>query len=427
MCRHASPDWFCKHPDTGQVMYSSNNPRSWQRSLLATDYTVRLQDLTTNKYVYSDQITIVLGNANALHVDLSSLQCDHVDAQYVDNKDNTHSKICECGVTVIDKEPHSYENNACVCGHTLKAIVGNSAATLESMLQLDILIDCSQLEGDDNYVILTRHYADGREDEVVRIDQADWTFYRDTRYAASYTKIAAKEMGDEITAVVYNAQGQQLSIPKNDSIKAYAYRGLTAYAQIGKAPLSTLLVDMLNYGAAAQQQFGYDTANLVTADMTDTQKSWGTAEDVACDSNRVLGTGARTTTLALESAVCIDFVFYASVIGDASQWNNLYAIATFEDHYGEAKSVRVEGADFEGYRGGTDAQVRIDGLAAADYEQLVTCVVYNSEGVEIARCVDSMEGYVNRALAAGTAGATLENLCKLMAKYMAAAHTQFHQ
>ena len=39
-----------------------------------------------------------------------------------------------------------------------------------------------------------------------------------------------------------------------------------------------MLVDMLNYGAAAQVKANYDTANLANAGLTETQKSWASAD-----------------------------------------------------------------------------------------------------------------------------------------------------
>ena len=47
--------------------------------------------------------------------------------------------------------------------------------------------------------------------------------------------------------------------------------------------LRTLLVDLLNYGAAAQAYVGYNTDSPVNAFLTEEQKAWGTQEDAAVD------------------------------------------------------------------------------------------------------------------------------------------------
>ena len=303
-------------------------------------------------------------------------------------------------------------------------MITQSQATLEAMLQMDFTINKNLLTGTDNYAVITHTYANGSTD-VVTIPQSQWA----SNGLVSYATIAAKEMGDSITIVVYNGQGQQLSIPKVDSIKAYAYRGLGALASYntGKyAILRTLLVDMLNYGAAAQVQFGYDTANLVNADLTDAQKAWATQNDVAVTNNQIKDAATYNTTLVLESAIELDCIFYASKIGAYETWSDLYAIATYVDHNGKTHTVRVEGEDFIKYNNSTSyALVPAVGMAVADYQSIVTCVVYDANDNALATAIDSVEGYAYRALASGRAGETLENLCKTLMKFSASADAYF--
>ena len=54
---------------------------------------------------------------------------------------------------------------------------------------------------------------------------------------------------------------------------------LDNYTSNGYEKLCTLLVDLLNYGAASQLYVNYNTENLVNAALTETQKSWATATD----------------------------------------------------------------------------------------------------------------------------------------------------
>jgi uncharacterized membrane protein affecting hemolysin expression len=64
-------------------------------------------------------------------------------------------------------------------------------------------------------------------------------------------------------------------------------------------------------------------------------------------------------------------------------------------------------------------------MAVADYQSVVTCVVYDAEGNVLASASDSMESYAYRALASGRAGETLENLCKMLMKFSASADSYF--
>jgi hypothetical protein len=292
------------------------------------------------------------------------------------------------------------------------------------MLQLDFNIITSKLSGTDNYAVITHTYADGTTD-VITVPQSQWTNGKQ----ASYSKIAAKEMGDSVTIVLYNAKGQQLSIPETDSIKAYAFRGLVALANYNTgsmATLRTLLVDMLNYGAAAQVQFKYDTANLVNADLTDAQKAWATKNNVAPSGNhQVKDAATYNTTLVLESAIEMDCIFLAKKIGASSTWKDLYAIATYTDFNGKTKTVRIEGEDFRMYSNSNYALVPVIGMAVADYQAIVTCVVYDANGNALGTAIDSVESYVYRALASGAAGATLETLCNNLMKFSASAYAYF--
>jgi hypothetical protein len=97
-------------------------------------------------------------------------------------------------------------------------------------------------------------------------------------YTVSTNGIPAKNMGDTIWFAVY----AQLS---NGT---YAYSKLVSYSPrdyayallgSGDAKLDALLVAMLNYGAAAQLYFGYNTGNLLNSGLTAAQKGLVSAYD----------------------------------------------------------------------------------------------------------------------------------------------------
>ena len=64
---------------------------------------------------------------------------------------------------------------------------------------------------------------------------------------------------------------------------------------------------MLNYGAAAQVYFGYDTENLVNADLTEEQKALGTQTmPEAVDNSSIAGEGGNVrTSVSLQSKVLL--------------------------------------------------------------------------------------------------------------------------
>ncbi|MBQ8248950.1 MAG: metallophosphoesterase [Clostridia bacterium] len=277
--------------------------------------------------------------------------------------------------------------------------------TLGSSLSLDFAIDTSKLTGTDNYAKMTIVYADGRPSDTIIVPQSEWTVFSGTIYTAKFTGMAAKQMNDVVSAVICNADGQALTNEKSDSIETYAVRMLNGNAA-NNAKLRAVYVDMLNYGAAAQEQFDYDVENLANRNLTASHQAWATAFVETTD-NRVKGTGYAGSTLTLAGEIQLDLVFTNTAVG--SDYSKLYAVATYTDHYGNSKEVRIEGADFIKYSS-TLCQVSITGMAVADFRSVVSCTVYNADGAAVANASDSVESYASRN--AASLGATVDTIVK---------------
>ncbi len=97
-------------------------------------------------------------------------------------------------------------------------------------------------------------------------------------YVFSYPGISPQLMNDNVKAVLHATHNgiDYTSSEKIMSVRTYAYTMLERYNSDDYAELRTLLVDLLNYGAASQKYVGYQTDNLVNSDLTEEQKSWGT-------------------------------------------------------------------------------------------------------------------------------------------------------
>jgi len=142
----------------------------------------------------------------------------------------------------------------------------------------------------------------------------------------SYDKLAAKEMNDPVYAVLYAelADGSAVfGTPSDISAARYAPMALESYK--GAAAEETdafrrLMVDMLNYGAAAQNEFNYRTDALANAGIAK-WRSYGTAtvpgmetaakqisDGLSSDKVKVAG-----VTLSLENELSINF--YMNVEG----------------------------------------------------------------------------------------------------------------
>jgi hypothetical protein len=92
-------------------------------------------------------------------------------------------------------------------------------------------------------------------------------------YGCTTTGIAAKEMGDSRYYCAY-AKLSDGTIVYSDlsqySPKEYA---MSRLEKSDNEAMKALCVAMLNYGAAAQQYFGYKTDDLMNAELTDAQKA----------------------------------------------------------------------------------------------------------------------------------------------------------
>lgn len=94
----------------------------------------------------------------------------------------------------------------------------------------------------------------------------------------AFADILPNQMNDEITATMYATLDGTvyMSEAKAYSVATYCYNMLDKYSDDEK--LRTLLVDILNYGAATQEYTDYNTANLANAGLTDAQKAWASPD-----------------------------------------------------------------------------------------------------------------------------------------------------
>lgn len=101
------------------------------------------------------------------------------------------------------------------------------------------------------------------------------------RYVFSFRNIAPDQMNDTICATLYATYDgvEYASETKQYSVAEYCYGMLSNYATDEYAKLRTLLVDLLHYGAQSQLYTQYKTDDLVDSRLTETQLTWGTADD----------------------------------------------------------------------------------------------------------------------------------------------------
>jgi hypothetical protein len=252
-------------------------------------------------------------------------------------------------------------------------------------LTIFFYVNKSDLSGTDYYAQIRRTYSDGTPDEIITIPYFAWEIYNDSLMRFGYEGLPAAAMADELYITIYKADGTAVSSEKEDSIQMYAMR------QIGgantSAKVNTLLVDMLNYGAAAQEFFKYNTAELANADLTETQQNLYATKTADAVDRREKGTNYVGSTLILANR--IEFTFYFTNLS-----RDMYAEVEYIDIYNKTQKMTIPGSQFitnSGYLG-----VNIDGLPAGDGKQLISCTVYDQNGNPVADAKDSVEGYIAR-------------------------------
>lgn len=285
----------------------------------------------------------------------------------------------------------------------------SASAQLGNTLALRLFFYLPELEDvTGHYVTLTRSYSNGDPDDVITIPASEWgTLVEDgkTYHYFEYNGIAAKEMIDEITAQVYDADGDALIQPYTESVRSYAMRMLKKHDV--KNDSSTLFVDLLNYGAEAQVYFGYATNDLANNQLTEDQKSFGTQENIVCTDTSVPGVNYDSSALQLKSS--IKFGFFFTNVDDAAK-----AVVSFTNHRGVDFEYETEILDT------TDAKyVVVDEIRAADCDTEITVVIYNAEGEVIGQVTDSMRSYIARM----QAGPDIYNA---IMKYAVSAYNYFH-
>ena len=272
-------------------------------------------------------------------------------------------------------------------------------------------VDDVNIEGTGCYAEIDHYKEAGVESLTVPFEK--WSVDSNGYYIIEYSDIAAKQIGDKIEITIYDGNGTQISVKREDGIKAYAGRVL-GNAENSDA-VKTTVVDMLNYGAAAQLQFNYKTDNLANADLTDEQKAYA-SEMPELINQREMDEYVYGTTLTLESKILLK-AYFEDITEDMS------VTVSFKNHYGTEIVEEIKYEDIG--KNGSYYEVIVDKLVIADVNQLVTITVYNSDKTVYSKLVDSISSYLARQMPEGVDNSQ-SGIYETIAKFTASAHKTLH-
>lgn len=288
--------------------------------------------------------------------------------------------------------------------------IANTNMVFGNSLAMNFWIRKSDLQGDGYYAVVVKNYADGRESAVSEIPFDQWENYDGNYYRVSCENIAAKEMSDEVSVQIFRNDDTPASYLYTDSIRSYAM-DMLKYYRSGK--LATALVDMLNYGAAAQSFFHYGEEDLANSRLTQKQQALAT-QKVQAQATGTSGGSYYTSSLSLNSNIVLNLYFEDVTEG-------MHAQVSFTDHYGEQQTQTIPFTEFAYNETAKKYAVQVENLVVADGKQPVTCVLYDGEA-EVGRCTTSVEHYLSQMMKTTNA----DPLYAATWKFITSAYAYFH-
>lgn len=284
--------------------------------------------------------------------------------------------------------------NVITIRHKLNIAATNIA--VNDGLDLYFYVNAEYVDENTTYTaVITKYFADGRETSVKRISSKVWisaTSNGKSYLGFSFADISAKEMTDNVTVIIYEGD-LQVSDPFTETVQSYAIRTLeqTSTSDL----LKTALMDMLNYGTAAQQFFDYNKDVLANVDPPGKtaieDNSEHATEDVKELENSLNGVSDNFAGTTVSATNTLMFTFYFNITDPT----DMTATITYKDHNGADRTETVAGAAFykrsEGLYG-----VDVLDLSIVDGRCMITCTITDSNGAVVAKATDSIEGYAAR-------------------------------
>ena len=238
-----------------------------------------------------------------------------------------------------------------------------------------------------------------------------------TYYVFSLPDIAPNQMNDTVKVTLHAVKDgkEYVSAPTEYSVAEYCYSMLK---KTDDAELRTLLVNLLDYGAAAQHYTGYKTGDLANAKLTEEQRAWGTATDPALTSVKNIAYQAvespfvvwKGVSLRLGDSITMQFVFTAA---------STDGITVRFENAGGTMLKEITAEDLTASGGYYIASY--SGITAGQMSETVLVTAYNGDTAISNTVSYSIESYAYAKQ--NDADASLAALVRAMMKYGNAAKT----
>ena len=253
----------------------------------------------------------------------------------------------------------------------------------------------------------------------------------------TFPGISASEMGNVLSAKVVCEKDGVTYESQTDvySVKEYAYARLE---KTSSASYRKVLVDMLNYGAAAQAHFKKNADNPVNTDLTDEQKAFGSSlEDFSVKKvENVISLNGATASFDAKNLVFgtnVELVYHMDFSNfkkdmpegttEAEKMANVKVVFKYNNGKGD-KTVTVPYSQFTKNNGKYVASCSV--LTPAEMGCTVNATIYDGNVPVSDTLQYSIESYVyNRLSGTGTSSETFKELLKRMVLYGKAVNEHF--
>ena len=272
------------------------------------------------------------------------------------------------------------------------------------------------------YIVAEREQFDG--DTAIESSSVTLTecSLNGSYYAFTYENFAAREIASEINATLYaeDAEGNVYYGPTiSYSLRQYAEN------QIRKATVAeefkTMMVDFLNYGAAAQTHFGYNTSDLANSGLTEDELALASPERDYVDSKSATVDSTKAVNITNFNLVFVDKItILAATDMDAATYeankDNWVAQVSYTNFDGIDVTEEIALNDESLFNlNGTKYVLRFAGLKSREMDKVVTIKICDKEGNVVSNTVTySVESY---AYSKGTGETTLAKLVRNLIKF----------
>ncbi len=338
------------------------------------------------------------------------------------------------GTTVIKAKAHNGINTEVTVTVTqgLNNVKISHICTFNNDLALGYLVPVNAVEGYENIYLEVKKqvYSEaGNEAEwrtATLTEHTTETYSETEYYRFNYKNIAAKQMGDELQAVLHATKdGVEYTSPVDTySVKQYAMNRIAASSN---SYFRTLMVDLLNYGAAAQNYFGYNTGSLANAELTEEQRALGTQTEPFLEDTK--------ERIPLENATGF---FYGNNVTFGTNIELKYYMRFAEEQNTENVKLKLT------YRTVKDAEIEkeipfsefvydsqyesytasLATIAAKDMGQEVSAVIYDGDTAISETLIYGIESYAYNRLQNST-NEVFKTLVREMMKYSRSAQVYF--